>query len=219
MKSKLLVLSLLLTVVFQADAQNVERSNGENDAKTLLGSGGSLGGFLGFGNKLGKIKGDAAFLVGGELAAVFSHGFNIGLVGYGLTTNVDAGLKDSQGRELQLHMGYGGLLFEPVIKNKEIFHLTTPMIIGVGGGGLHREPIYNLKEDINEPDTDKFYNDNGDAFLVLEPGLSLEINLVKFVRLDLGATYRFVIDSDIENFSDEDLSGFTGSLTLKLGWF
>ena len=72
---------------------------------------------------------------------------------------------------------------------------------------------------------DSYENDqiiipSGDAwFAYLEPGVAVEINLQKFIKLNLSAGYRFVSDVTFRNISEKDLKGFTFTTGLKIGLF
>lgn len=57
------------------------------------------------------------------------------------------------------------------------------------------------------------------AFFVVEPGLEVEINVTRFFKIGVGASYRFVRESDLTLVSNDDLSGFSGGFSLKFGKF
>jgi len=86
-----------------------------------------------------------------------------------------------------------------------MFHFTFPLFVGAG-----------------EVEMD---NDEGSAglgeenFFLIEPGAFLEINLLKNVRFNVGATYRFVGDMQYVNLTENDISGVTGQIGLKFGIF
>lgn len=193
-----------------------QRTNQED--RTVFGGSRSFGGFLGFSAKAGDINGQASLMAGMELAAVFSSSFNVGFVGYGLTTNVDADTYDDEGKLYEIHFGYGGLLLEPVIASRSMVHVTFPLVLGVGGAGTHKRFNRPLKSEDFE-DFEKKYDAETDVVLVVEPGLSIEINLLRNVRLDMGASYRYVYDSNIPEIEDKELSGISGNVSLKFGWF
>lgn len=94
---------------------------------------------------------------------------------------------------------------EYTLFSKKIAHLTLPLYIGYG-----------------EVQMD---NENGDAglgeanFFQIEPSALLEINLHKYVRLNIGAGYRFVGHMNYRNFNQSDISGFTSYVGLKFGLF
>ena len=156
-------------------------------------------------------------LVGGEIKAVFSSRLNIGFAGYGLTTNINADTYSPNNELLHIGMGYGGIVFEPVIANKRMIHITFPILLGVGGVGLREERFISIDDDSFDIDQYRLYDE--DVFLITESGMNIEVNLWRNLRLDLGATYRYIHESDIEELSDEELGGFTGKVGVKLGWF
>jgi hypothetical protein len=45
------------------------------------------------------------------------------------------------------------------------------------------------------------------------------VNVTGFFRVGLGASYRFVQDVDLVELRNEDVSGFSGVVTLKFGRF
>ncbi len=217
MKRIVILTTLIVCQLMTASAQENKRESKE--VKTIFGGGTSFGGFLEVGAKAGDINGQSGLLVGGAISAVFSSRVNIGLAGYGLATQIEADTYDEENRKLEVDMGYGGLLIEPIIGNSKMVHLTVPVLLGVGGAGLR----YDRIRDFSDPDPDRerkeFWHQETDVFLVAEPGLNIELNLLRNVRLDLGATYRYVYDNNLEGLSDQELSGFTGSVGLKFGWF
>jgi len=94
---------------------------------------------------------------------------------------------------------------EYILFSKKVAHLTFPLYVGYG-----------------EVEMD---NENGDVglgeanFFQVEPSALLEINLHKYVRLNLGAGYRFVGQMNYRNFNQSDISGLTGYVGLKFGLF
>ena len=56
-------------------------------------------------------------------------------------------------------------------------------------------------------------------FFQVEPSAMLELNLHKYVRLNAGAGYRFVSNMKYRNFNQNDISGLTGYIGLKIGLF
>lgn len=214
--------SILLMVIYfgfhQLQAQNIVKKT--DDTETIFGNGERIGGFLEMSARAGEINDQAGLFVGGSVAAVFGSNLNLGFAGYGLTTRAEADTYDKHNRKHSIDMGYGGLLIEPVIGSKKKIHLTVPILLGVGGAGLRRSHRYTSKSDSVKVEIDGWGgHDETDVFLVGEPGIMLEMNLLRNVRLSVGTTYRYVYDSNLEGLSDQELSGFTGSFSLKLGWF
>jgi hypothetical protein len=82
-------------------------------------------------------------------------------------------------------------------------HPTASMLIGAGGISTALQAA----------------GDNDDAFFVAEPALGVELNAASFMRLGVGASYRWVAGVELGGLRDQDLSGPTGELSVRLGRF
>jgi len=115
-------------------------------------------------------------------------------------------------------MGYGGLLLEYIAFPRKAVHLSFPIIIGAGGTSLGAKTFVNHSQiDPQEWGTYDFVESS--TFFVVEPGISAELNMTKFFRLNAGVTYRYISGLNLVRLSDDALSDFTFSLTLKFGAF
>lgn len=106
-----------------------------------------------------------------------------------------------------LYMDYwsvGGFA-EYTLFTDRIVHLSIPLYIGYGEVEMDND-IGNVQ--LGESN-----------FLQLEPSLLMEVHINPFVRLNLGASYRFIGSMEYRNFDQSDLSGITGYFGLKLGIF
>jgi hypothetical protein len=187
------------------------------NASTLLKDGGRpTGGFIGLQPKLTYLADQVSFLTGGQMAVVLAHQFNIGVAGYALLSDVTANYGSTNG-QLPVYMmpigkvefAYVGLLLEPVFFSKNAVHFTVPVVIGPGIGSVRSKRIWEANS----------YNIATDVFGVVEPGLNLELNLTRMVRFNVGASYRFVFDSDLPGVSDKTLSDIAIMAGFKFGWF
>lgn len=183
------------------------------EQETLFGKGIAVGGYLGMTGKGTSLNGSAALLSGGEVAVVVGHKLNIGLAAYGLVTNVFSNYMDDESNRYFIDMGYGGLFLEPVFFSERLVHLSVPVTIGMGGAAINSSRIYDYD------DSYEYGLVSSDAFLVLEPGINVELNVCKIVRLGAGLSYRYVSDVQLIDHSNEDFSGLSGSVNLKIGWF
>jgi hypothetical protein len=57
------------------------------------------------------------------------------------------------------------------------------------------------------------------AFFVAEPEVNIMLNVTEYFRIGLGSSYRYVKGSNIQGFSDRDLSSYAVNLTFKVGVF
>ena len=204
--SKVIVLSLIF--FFQLFAQE----------ETLLGSGEvTHGGFGGPVIKYTQIKGEPAVLVGGRGGWIINHTFIIGGGGYGLVNDMKANnpLIIVPGiTKPYLNFGYGGLELEYIIESDKLLHFSVYSLIGAGGVS-YREGLFNH----NGTDWDHDGNSPSDAFFVFEPAANVELNIISFLRINAGVSYRFVSGVNFDDLKNSDLAGISGQLTLKFGAF
>ena len=211
------ILGLILTTVFLTVTLSAQ-DNDEREVQTLFGNKSGFGGYLGINNKLGDVNGQDALFVGGEVAFVLSRSFNMGVEGYGLVNQVLSNEVTDTREKLYVQMGYGGLHLEPVLNSEGLIHITIPILLGAGGIGQTVRPFYEEYEGEVTIDFDQDYYDS-DYFFVAEPGLGLELNLFKFMRVAGGASYRFTTDIDMGRLDNKDISGWNANLSLRVGWF
>ena len=63
------------------------------------------------------------------------------------------------------------------------------------------------------------YGDDYQAFFVVEPGIELEVNVIKLVRFGVGASYRYTTDLDLPGTGKGALRGLNAGFTVKVGRF
>jgi len=184
-----LVLALLLPPV---------STRAQDPAESALGTDlADYGGFIGLDTRFGDMRGDFATFVGAEVAIMLRQRVYIGLAGAGMAT-------DPPGSNVD--MGYGGLLVGYVLPSSGLVQLTVDALMAGGGLKLADSPATPSEEE-------------WDSLLVFEPALGAEIRLARVARIGFGASYRFVGGADTPGVQDEDLRGFNGTATLRVGWF
>lgn len=162
------------------------------------------------------------------------HGMQFGLrggwiAGHGLAVGLGGKLFFNESKEDDHYLpvetanfigGYGGLLIEPVILPRFPVHVSFPVLAGVGG------IAYTMEKDRF---TDSSIEDS-DFFLMIEPGVELEFNILKHFRIAIGAYYTLTSDIELEyseplypdnpNIAPPNvIRGFNMGITLKLGKF
>jgi len=207
----LLVFALFVQLSF-AQEETVEK---KDDMKTIFTKENLkfTGGYIAPEIKVSNVHEDISLFVGGKIGFTFNDKFSIGLAGYGLSNNSNFNIDYSgdPNTSARIGMGYGGLSMEYSLFSNKVIHFTVPVVVGAAG-------IY-----VYEDDGDFFYNDYEDiensAAFVVEPGVNIELNVFKFMRLDLGASYRLISGSDLIYLQDEDLSDLSFNATFKFGFF
>lgn len=183
--------------------------------KTLLGDGTKVRGFGSLDIRMTQLNEDLGLLMGAHGGIILNNHFVIGLGGYGLTSNFKVE-NNEEIDDLYLYGGYGGLILGAIFSPKEVVHIYTPVLIGAGGMEVTDR---NYMNNFHRPQSPFSSYSETSAFFVVEPGLEVEINVTRFFKIGLGASYRFVSESDLESVSNKDLSGFSGGLSLKFGKF
>ena len=216
---KTIALTFLLVISGHAFSQEDNTRYDGNDQQTLFGNKKGFGGYIGVNSKSSEINGQMAYFIGGELGFVFGHSLNFGFEGYGMVTDVTSNTLNDEGDPYFLQMGYGGFHIEPVIASQSLVHVTLPVLLGAGGIAETSRPYLSgqLGNGFETEFEQKPYR--SDLFLIVEPGVNLELNVFKFMRLAGGVSYKFISDAQIPNIERSDIQGFAGNLSLRFGWF
>jgi len=209
---KVLIIFLIMPVFFTAVSQEADTSyqNDERQMQTILGDNVDHGGYGALMFNYSQINGKDAFLFGIRGGWMIDHVFTVGLGGYGFFNN--ASVDNMVDGNYDLAGGYGGLLLEATILPSKPVHLSIPVLIGAGGVAALDHWSYPY-------DYDEYYVTSSDAFFVIEPGVELELSLVKFMRLGFAVTYRYCRDVDMVGISQDGLNGFNFGMTMKFGKF
>lgn len=190
-------------------------------ARTIFGEQSSaLGGYISFGVGNAALKGHNAFAGQMRLAARINHSMSIGIAGTGFTDMI-GGLnydrKETIPGGYYIEGGYGGLFLEPVFAPDLPVHLSFPMLFGAGGVALTEDrSIYDWED--WEYDNERFAIEAA-PFLILEPGVEMEINMSRFLRLGLMVSYRFTTAVRLDAGREYLMNGFHAGALLKLGVF
>lgn len=193
--------------------QEPQQSRTNNDIQTLTGSGRNVGFYFGFSTGYSQVDGYDAFSAGTTIAMIANHGLAIGFSGKGFFTEPYEFAPNSN-TSFSYAGGYGGFLIEPIIFPKYPVHASFPILLG--GGGISR----NRMTDFDYPyDYTEFYVEDVEAFMIVEPGIEIEFNVARWMRLAMGASYRFTTSLEPSEFDKNPLNGFTGGLSFKFGMF
>jgi hypothetical protein len=209
---------LLITVIFLGvNLFAQEENRNPQEYRTLFGGDEtSHGGYGGLSVNYTQIDGKDAVMVGARGAWVINHGVALGIAGYGFANdmNYEKTINNITADYL-LAGGYGGLLIEPIIGAKWPVHVSIPILIGAGGVAYVNQYWNNY----NDPYYHDPYKEDASAFFVLEPGIEIELNMVKFMRLAIGGYYRYTSGLDLADSKSNILDGFSTGITLKFGKF
>ncbi len=214
-------LSAILSFVFLYSA-----AQKEDEYQTIFSNINSYGWYGTVSINYTKLDKRDALLLGGRGAWIIDHYLAIGGAGYGFFNEAEHNLLLDPETKYKLSGGYGGILFSPILAPKSPVHLTFPVVIGAGGVSYSKVFVDNWDNDGNEN-----YQLDSEAFFVIEPGIELELNLIKILRLSFGAYYRFTSDIILETdapflttekipLTNKDvLTGFSYGISIKIGRF
>lgn len=177
----------------------------------------SSGGYGAITNTFTTIRGKSANLVGVYGGWFINHNFLLGVGGAALTNDirVPEQYSTTPGESMSYEYGQFGLVTEYVINSNKAFHLNFTMLTGAG---------FTVQYQRHNWDDDDFHehrNDEHDEnfFMVIEPGVQAEVNLLRWLRFSPGISYRKTFGSDGLGMDDSDLSNISYNLTLKFGKF
>lgn len=219
MKTKLFLI-LICLVSFNLYAQNDEDSG---EIRTLLNGEHSHGGYGAFSIRYDEIDNKEGMSIGGRFGWIIDHNVTIGLGGRGFfTESAKYDIPNQLGDEYNLGGGYGGIFIEPIIGARYPIHISIPLFVGAGGVAFTRKFV----DDFNHDNDESNFIDS-DAFFFVEPGVEIEINLIRFMRIAFGAYYRYTSEITLEDESypnrklvdDDILKGMTFGVTIKFGKF
>lgn len=209
-----------MTGVFAEDkpaAQETEKKK-DNPPVTLFGTGDlSLSGYGAPVYKMTKIGNKVGHLAGGRGGLIINDSFVVGGGGYGLANpnkRDKISGKDYTGEYPNLNMGYGGMLYEYHFAPKSLIHFSVGTLIGAGGLSFSRHNDDGGNTDDNRPNTI-----GNKAFFVLEPEAGAYLNITRWCRLGVLASYRYTKGANKYEFKDKDFRSVGGSVAVEFGWF
>jgi len=187
------------------------KAQDDTEIKTLLGSDIKYGIYGGFDMRFSNFDNKAGLMLGGKGGIILNHQIAIGGGGYGLSNRARITLVDDLGNDSigRLNFGYGGVLIEYIAFPTKPVHFSVPFMIGSGSAKIYSYDAGIFDNSLIEAST----------FLLLEPGIDIELNMLSFMRFGIGASYRLVSGTFMRNLNDKDLSGLSINVSFKFGYF
>ncbi len=182
----------------------------DRQPQTLI-SGKSTFGFFGNWNYgVTDIHGDAAYITSRRLALAINidrlNTLNVGLGSYNVRSDIEpVSWSHLTIPEPKILVEYSGFELEYLHRPNDLIHFGAMVLIGSGDARYENRniPVQTTK----------------DAFFVVKPGLTLNLNITRWLKMTTAAHYRFVQNVNLEGTSDADLSGFHASLGFRVGIF
>ncbi len=205
----------LLAAAF-VQAQRYEDVNDPKQVKSLLSKNNEIEGFGGLDLKIADIIDERTLLVGGYGGVIINRSYFLGIAAYGLATQPSMnGVIPGPNNEKQLTLygGYGGVVVGGTILGREVVHISLPITFGAGNLDVSDEDFFD--QGIGNS---QFTVENS-TFFVIEPAAQLEFNITSYLRIATGVSYRWITGLELENVSNDDMTGLTGILSVRIGRF
>jgi hypothetical protein len=191
-------------------ASHPEPERPQPEMETLISGDIAKGGYGGPLLMYSRVLDRDALFFGGKGGWIVNHRFVLGGGGFGMTTRVPAPAGAPEvGEDLRLEFGYGGVWLEYIFLPEKVFHATVGTLLG--GGGVSYNRLRRTDRAAREVESDTVF--------IIDPVLSAEVNVIRFLRVSAGVGYRYVGSVDLTGLRKEDLSGFTASVMLRFGRF
>ncbi len=150
------------------------------------------------------LDGEATYMTGVNGAAIINDHYILGFYKVDLENDIRSNNTSYIGNEMDFdHKGlWLGYIFMP----KRIAHININAQLGKGNLEIYDDVFNEWIED--------------DLIFIATPSIEAEFNIAKFLRVGVGANYRFTFDVDkFNNYNNEDFSDFGAFISFKFGWF
>jgi hypothetical protein len=209
-KLKLTMLLLFVSVGFSSYSQEIRTLIGSRATRTS-------GGYGALTNKFTRIGDQYTNMAGVYGGWYINHKFTLGVYGAAVTNNLEVPDQYSAipGEKMSYEYGQCGLLTEYVIGSNRVVHVGVQLFSGAGFTTQYiRYEHHNSDYDFDE---DSVHDTNW--FVVAEPGINVEVNVFKWMRICPGISYRGAFGSEGKGLEDEDINGTSFNISLKFGKF
>lgn len=200
---------LFLMLSLQTKAQ----SSGE--VRTIFRSGPSSG-YGVISNKFTSVYGSYANMPEVYGGWFINKKFLLGIGGGATSNYIPVPVEESVSPTKRMSYLYGqaGLVNEFVIASNGAIHPVFHWFNGAGFSLQYERPEWDELEDTH-------YTEEADDlrwFYITEPGIQIELNLFRWMRVSPGISYRFAFDNKTRSIN-KDVSGPSASIALKFGKF
>ena len=205
----ILLFIVLMAMPFTLSAQQETLLDGESGIES--------GFFCGPEFKFSTIGNQFAYLPGIRAALIIDHRVTLGLAGYWLESDLKTTVSRTNylpetnketpvtGITYAIDMEYGGFDLGYIFLPEQPLFLAMNTLIGIGEVTSENTLTQRAEHD---------------EFFIVEPGINVGMNVAPWFRVLVGASYRWVDGvRGVTGVSNDDLSGLTGMILLKFGWF
>jgi hypothetical protein len=175
----------------------------------------------------GSLAGAFTSLSGGSVMLHIDKKWGIGVAGFGNFNRFTPTALNANSL-LNLNTMYGGLKLEYTPNPNAPIHVSFPLLIGGGVARVDSASDYRngwRYGSRGRNDRRDGYNRDNTRFWVIQPGIIVEANVIRFLKIYAGASYRITPSVNTETSTTlptptaGQLSGVNFSAGLKLGLF
>lgn len=145
----------------------------------------------------------SGYNAGAGASFVYKRRYHVGV--YGLVYMGDYQSRLIFPNRFSFHYAHFGVWTGARVPVKDFLFLTGDLKVGEGKVFWER--------------ADNFYNMFEDYVLFVNPTIGADIVLFKYLAVHAGVGYRHVEGMNVPQFGDENFSGLSVNLMIKLGWF
>lgn len=177
------------------------------------------GWFLGLPMAATEIHDIATTMPGFVGGIVLSDGSRIGFKAHGAFLRSARAIDAGTGPEMcDLRAGYGGPFVSPALFGTKAVHVALPLLAAMGNASYISQTEYETVDEDGERDFDRRVLDES-TFFNLEPGIAVEVNMTRFVKIAVGGSYRFLYGLRLRNLDTDALNGPTFTFEATFGRF
>jgi hypothetical protein len=176
------------------------------------------GGYGAITNKFTELNGQYANMVEIYGGWYINHKFLLGIGGAAVTNNLQVPYEHTTLPDTDMSYAYVqfGLVTEYTLWSHRAVHVTFHAMNGPGFTAQYLRSHWDEDESNEELD----YPHDTNWFFVTEPGVKVEVNVTRWMRISPGVSYRAAFGStNAKGLSDSRLSGTSLNLTMKFGKF
>ena len=187
------------------------------EVQTLFRGSSPSGGYGAISNKFTHIAGQYANVAEVYGGWFIKRKFLLGVGAAASTNNISVPKQFSTAPLTNMSWQYGqfGLVTEYVFWSNRVVHFNVSLFNGGGFTVQYERERWDHWDDNYDDDLEHDEN----FFYVMEPGVQLEVNVLKWLRLSPGISYRKTFGSDGIGLDDDALSDWSYNIALKIGRF
>lgn len=164
----------------------------------------------------GQLNNSFTAIGGGSAMLLLNQKWGFGIAGYKI---LEDGFSPKDVAPLYLRAYYGGLKMEYTPDPTAAVHLTFPLMIGMGMAHTDSLKFDHHGRGFDHNNRNDFDFRNHNEAVIIQPGLQLEANMIRYLKIFAGANYRLAFNNSNATIPKNTFSGLSLNLGLKVGLF